>query len=422
MKIAIKVQCLSNLGILRQLGRITTGLYNVANYQRKLIWESTKRLPNYVDQCRDLKEHPLAKLLHSQIAQQTMNELDRSYKSYFALKKNGHENAKPPKYRKPKTPKSIWFTPASFKILSSDTIRFSIANLGLKEKFLTVKIIPDSRHDITKLNIKMINVTFKQDKVYASLCLEIQEPYTKDYQETTAIDLGICNLVATTNTQGNQSLMSGRKIISIQRYFNKKVAMLQSIKDKQNKENAKKSTKAIRRLKQKQARQIKHLLHIASKQLVDDAKNNNSCLIVGDLTNIRNNHPSINKKEVKEKNQKLHSWSFATFASLLKYKSQMSGVQLFQVSERYTSRTCPQCGTVKRSNRQKRGLYKCSCGYVCNADINGAKNILLNFLGSPEHVSPMSYDRGVVVRGVDQSIFKFDSSNLNMLRIPVGSP
>ena len=85
------------------------------------------------------------------------------------------------------------------------------------------------------------------------------------------------------------------------------------------------------------------------------------------------------------------------------------------------ARTCPQCGSVKRSNRQKRGLYKCKCGYICNADINGAKNILFKFLESPENVSPLSYDSGVVVRGVDRSIFKFDDSNLNMRRIPVAS-
>lgn len=416
MKLAIKIQCVSSLAVLRQLGRITTALYNTANYERKQIWKSTKRLPTYVDQCRDLKNHKLARLLHSQVAQQTLNELDRSYKSYFSLKKNGHQEAEPPKFRKPKKPKSIWFTPASFKILSPTEIRFSVANLKLSERHIVVKIIPDARYDITKLNIKMINITFDGDKVFASLCIEVAEPQTTQYEEVIALDLGVCNLVATTDTKGHQSLVSGRKLLSVQRYFNKQIARLQSIKDKQGK---KRSTKAIRRLKQKQSRQVKHALHIISKQLVWEAKQKKSCLVVGDLTNIRKTSPSINKREVKKKNQKLHSWSFATFTSFLKYKSQLSGVQLFEVSERYTSRRCPQCGIVKRSNRQKRGHYKCSCGYICNADINGAKNILLEFLESPENVSPLCYDKGVVVRGVDQSIFKFDWSNLNMRRIPI---
>jgi len=417
MKLAIKVQCISGLNVLRQLGRITTALYNVANYERKQIWESTGRLPTYVDQCRDLKNHKLAKLLHSQVAQQTLNELDRAYKSYFALKRNGHQEAEPPKFRKPKKPKSVWFTPASFKVLSPTEIKFSIANLRLSDKYLVVKVIPDERHNITELNIKMVNITFDSDKVFASLCLDVEEPKPECYSDVIAVDLGVCNLAATTDTKGHQSIISGRKLLSIQRYFNKKVGHLQSIKDKQG--HKKRSTRTIRRLKQKQSRQVKHALHIASKQLVWEAKQRNACLVVGDLTNIRDKHPSINKKEVKEKNQKIHSWSFATFTSLLKYKATLAGVQLFQVSERYTSRTCPQCGAVKRSNRQKRGLYKCKCGYACNADINGAKNILLGFLESPENVSPLSYDSGVVVRGVDQSMFKFDSSNLNMRRIPV---
>ena len=55
---------------------------------------------------------------------------------------------------------------------------------------------------------------------------------------------------------------------------------------------------------------------------------------------------------------------------------------------------------------------------VYNVNINGAKNILFKFLG-PENVSPLSVDNGVVVRGVDLSLFKFDSSKLNRRRIPV---
>lgn len=421
MKLATKFQCISGLNILRQLGRITTGLYNVANYERKKFFNLTGKTLSYVSQCKDLKDHKLSKLLHSQVAQQTLNELDRGYKSYFALKRNGHEEAEPPGFRKPKKPKSIWFTPPSFKILSPTEIQFSISNLGLGEKFLVVKVIPDERHDLTKLNVKMINVTFDGDKVYASLCLDVEEPKPLKYKNVIAVDLGICNLAASTDLNGNQTLISGRKILSIQRYFNKKVARLQSIKDTYDKKNKGKSTKAIRRLKRKQSRQVKHLLHIASKQLVYEAKKKKACLVIGDLTNIRKNNPSINKEGVKKKNQKIHSWSFAFFTSLLSYKCLLSGVRLFKVSERYTSRTCCKCGVVKRSNRSKRGYYKCKCGYKCNADINGAKNILFRFLGE-EDVSPLSFDSGVVVNGVNLSIFKFDSSKLNRRRISVGLP
>jgi transposase len=77
------------------------------------------------------------------------------------------------------------------------------------------------------------------------------------------------------------------------------------------------------------------------------------------------------------------------------------------------------CGTIKRSNRVKRGLFRCKCGYQENADVNGAKNILLNW--TKTNVSPVSYDIGVVVRGVDLSTYKFDYSNLYGQRIPVAS-
>ena len=51
------------------------------------------------------------------------------------------------------------------------------------------------------------------------------------------------------------------------------------------------------------------------------------------------------------------------------------------VDPRHTSQTCNRCTHVARENRESQAIFKCvSCGYLDNADVNAAKNILVRGL------------------------------------------
>ena len=63
---------------------------------------------------------------------------------------------------------------------------------------------------------------------------------------------------------------------------------------------------------------------------------------------------------------------------LLKCKEH--GTELLTVSEAYTTKTCPCCGKLNQCTNDR--VYKCSCSYMAERDINGAQNILLRSLGS----------------------------------------
>jgi transposase len=42
----------------------------------------------------------------------------------------------------------------------------------------------------------------------------------------------------------------------------------------------------------------------------------------------------------------------------------------------FTSQRCSACGHIARESRKSQALYLCvACGYVCNADVNAARNI-----------------------------------------------
>ena len=105
-------------------------------------------------------------------------------------------------------------------------------------------------------------------------------------------------------------------------------------------------------------------------------KNNVKTIVIGDITDIRKD-----KHWRKRTSQKLHSWSFSKLTQQIEYKSIQSGIRFVRVNERDTSKTCSCCGTIRKSNRITRGMYKCKiCGRIQNADVNGATNILKKYL------------------------------------------
>jgi Transposase and inactivated derivatives len=83
----------------------------------------------------------------------------------------------------------------------------------------------------------------------------------------------------------------------------------------------------------------------------------------------------------------LHGWAFDRFSNILEYKAKGEGIEVVEVSERDTSKTCCVCGRTDESQRVERGLYVCEehgngngdgDGDAFNADVNGAENIRLD--------------------------------------------
>jgi len=84
----------------------------------------------------------------------------------------------------------------------------------------------------------------------------------------------------------------------------------------------------------------------------------------------------INCKAVR----KMLSLSHGKFIEKLKQSCIKSSNRLIKVSEEYTSKTCGNCGNVKKNLRGNK-TYNCTlCKYNIDRDINGARNIMLRVL------------------------------------------
>jgi putative transposase len=205
-----------------------------------------------------------------------------------------------------------------------------------------------------------------------------QQEIIKQKQNICGVDIGEIHSIASIDNEGNNTIITARKIRSIQRFRNKELAKLNSKLSKCTKGsiNYKKYRKAIRKLCSKSNAKLNYLFHKTSKLFIDYVSENNiNNVIIGDLTNFNMNLKNIKKK--KGKQQKLAQWPHGKLREKLQYKLKYQNVNLIEISEKYTSQTCPVCGHRHKPMGRN---YVCKCGYKNHRDIVGAINILSKYI------------------------------------------
>jgi putative transposase len=129
-------------------------------------------------------------------------------------------------------------------------------------------------------------------------------------------------------------------------------------------------SKRVRTIHAKAAIRRKDYLHKASAELVKRY----GLIVIGDVS------PSKMARTMLAKSVNDAGWS--GFRSMLSYKAVMHGGRAIEVSERYTTQTCSECGSQPASRPKGiAGLgireWECSdCGAVHDRDVNAARNIL----------------------------------------------
>lgn len=74
-------------------------------------------------------------------------------------------------------------------------------------------------------------------------------------------------------------------------------------------------------------------------------------------------------------------WSHYRFRQRLLFKAgEYPGVTVKLVTEEYTSKTCGSCSAVHHHLGSSKQFVCPSCGWSCDRDVNGARNIMLKAL------------------------------------------
>ena len=372
-------------------------LWNVANYERK-NWtiETGQKYPDWYDQKSRLKDSFWYKNLPSQSAQELLKQLDEAWRSYYRLKKTcGIKNPKPPGCKHSNF--NLRYLNNGFAV-NEENIRLSIPchqKEYLKRKhdieadYLRIPI-PSEYRGYTG-NTKVIEIIPEKDKYRINIIIEL--PGSEADQDNgiyMGIDPGVNNLITCHISTGKSYIVSGRQLLSINRYYEKTIGYYRSIA--RSEQSAKgieypKDTRRINQLYDNRRKQVEHLLHAATRHVIDIAqKENVSRIVIGDVTHIRENKDMGSKN-----NQKFHGWPYARITGMLAYKAEDSGIRFIKQEESYTSQCSPHASevsgiTADKQNRKHRGLYVCE-GVAYNADCVGAYNILKKYLcrnGKPD--------------------------------------
>lgn len=371
---------------IRELCHIAKNLANEAIYNVRQYYFSEGEFLKYEKNYTLLKNSPNYKALNSNMAQQILKEVDGSFKSFFSLLKLAKQgkyafkDCRLPHY----LPKDGYTTLViGFVRLKGNKLILPFSN-SFKKTHKAVEItIPPILLDKKVKEIRIIPKAkarfFEIQYIYEAECVQ----RNLNTNNALALDLGINNLVTAVSSNGKSFIIDGKKLKSINQWFNKENARLQSIKDKQH--YGKKSTSRQKAIARSRNNKVNDYMNKAARKVINYCiANDMGTLVVGyNETFQRGGH--IGKRN----NQNFVNIPYGQLRSKLEYLCKMNGIIFVKQEESYTSKSSfwdrDDIPVYNADNpreyqfsgkRIHRGQYKTASGKIINADVNGALNIM----------------------------------------------
>ena len=369
---------------LKELTHHAKNLYNQTLWTLREVYEVTGQYFSYpqmdkaMKQVTNLEGEVNYRLLKSKVAQQTLRRVDKNFKSFFRATQDFKEN--PNKYSgQPKPP--------HFKQKPQDNLVYDYQAFSIKgervilEKGLEIKL----PKQLVGKTIKQVEIIPKFNTFHAIFVYEedpddfVQVPKN---ERVMSIDLGLNNLATcVTNGVVKPFIIDGRKLKSVNAYYNKRKAKMQAQLEKQR---GQKWSNKLQSLTDWRNAYVNHYMHRATHMVVKSCVENNiSKVVVGDVGK------SLDRINLgKRTNQNFVNLSLGQFVEKLGYKLGSHGIELVVTNESYTSKASfisgdkmpkqyePKTNPTFTGRRIKRGLYQSSDGTLLNADVNSAYNIL----------------------------------------------
>ena len=371
---------------IKELCHIAKNLTNEAIYNVRQYYFTENKFLKYEKNYTLLKSSPNYKKLNSNMAQQILKEVDGSFKSFFGLiklakqGKYSFKDCKLPRY----LPKDGYTTLViGFVRLNGNKLILPFSN-NFKKTHKVVEItIPPVLLDKKVKEIRILPKAnaryFEIQYIYETECIQ----RNLNTQNALALDLGVNNLVTAVSSTGKSFIVDGKRLKSINQWFNKENARLQSIKDKQR--FGKKPTNRQKAIARDCNNKVNDYMNKAARMIIDYCINNDiGTLIAGyNVTFQRNSHIG------KQNNQNFVNIPYGRLRDKLAYMCELNGITYVEQEESYTSKASfwdkdniPVYNNDNpkeyefSGNRVHRGLYETANGKTFNADINGALNIM----------------------------------------------
>ena len=338
-------------------------VYNRCLDHRNRVYEETKESGSlsksykYFCEMKEMEEFSFLKTdAHSKVIQQTLMNQDVAFKNFFNKKSDF------PKFKSKKDNKQSCRFP-------KDAIS------GIKgNRINIIKTLKDihfrcSRKDESYLNKNqelIVSATLTKicsGKYYFSILID--RPHETKFRDTTnivGIDLGIKDLIITSDGKKFESKQFYRKQENKLKKLNRKFAKTQTFSNNHQKIRVK-----IAKLNEKNKNQRLWYIH----HIVNQLLNENQIIVMEDLnvSGMMQNHKLA---------KSIQDVSFCELKRILQYKASWNDKRVIFIDRFYpSSKLCSDCGykndLLQLSDRE----WVCpECGIVHDRDINAAKNIL----------------------------------------------
>jgi len=302
------------------------------------------------------------KLSPSHTLQQSLKDLERAYKNFFA------KRADFPRFKRRGVRDSFRYPDAKQIKLDEANGRIFLPKLGWL-RYRNSRNIQGALRNVT--------VSLKAGRWFVSIQTEreVDKPLP-DAPSAIGIDLGIVRFATFSDGNYLAPLNSFKRLETALRKAQQSLSRKEKFSS-----NWRKAKRKVQRLHARIGNARHDYLHKATTAI----SKNHAMVCIEDLQ-VRNmsksaagthETPGRNVRAKSGLNKAILDQGWFEFRRQLQYKLDWNGGFLVAVPPQNTSRTCPACGHISKDNRQAQAEFVCvECGYENNADVVGAINIL----------------------------------------------
>ena len=331
-------------------------VYNRCLAERIQVYKQTGKSPSCYDQIKSLpgwkKDMPRLEAAHSQVLQDAVRRLDRSYQAFFRRVAEGVAKPGFPRFKSARRYDSFTYPQSGFAVLKDGRGgRLRLSKIG------TVRVL---MHRPLQGSVKTLTIRRKADRWYACFTCEVEHVPLPKTGRVVGVDLGITNLAVTSDGEfyppSKRLRSSERKLKQLQRAVSRK-------------------TKGSRR-RQKAIRQLQRAHEHVADQRRDQAwkavhrlLREYDAVAVEDLQIAGMLHNRYLAKSIADA-------SWGVFLAILEAKAHEWERDVVKVDPRNTSQLCSGCGALAPKTLAQRRHVCGQCGLDLHRDVNAAVNIL----------------------------------------------
>lgn len=306
-------------------------LANCGTYYARQLFFKTGKMPSKFDLHRELGNNSHFGAMYSQVAQQCLTTVAESFKSYRGLLKGikkGTVTQRPklPGYRK--NGLNLVTFPSQAVKLKHGKFRFP---LGSKVKIwfgIDAFYMPMPRN-LKYQNIKEYRILPRNNEFYLELVYKIADIKTDvDVSNVLSIDHGLNNWLTCVSNVGTSFLIDGRKLKSMNQWFNKRVSVL--------KENQSQGfwSKQLASITEKRNRQMRDAVNKAAIIVINHCIDNKIGTVVFGWNIKQKDSINLGAKT----NQKFVQIPTARLKNRIAQLCEQYGIKFVETEESYTSK------------------------------------------------------------------------------------